>query len=331
MKTAIITGLNGQDAPYLCKFLLAHGYKVIGADRRRSKQEYRGLVELEIYDEIEIAYFDLLDYSSIKNLITKYMPDEFYNLAAMSFVGASFEVPITTFQVNTIGVGYILDVIKNYSPQTKFYQASTSEMFGKVQETPQSEKTPFYPRSPYGISKLASHWLTINYREAFGLHTSSGILFNHESKFRGDDFVTQKIAKYVGNWDINKQPLRLGNLDARRDWSHASDLVEGMYLMLQKGGDYVLASGKTRTIKDFVETAFRFIGENIAWQGQGIETKGIVKNRVVVVCDEKFYRPSEVDILSGDPEKARRELGWNPKVSFWGLVTEMVTYHRKKV
>ena len=330
MKTAIVSGIGGMDGPHLCKLLIDKGYNVIGADRRRSQNEYKALNELGIYNEIEIINFDLLEYSSIKKLIERVEPDEFYNLAAMSFVGASFEMPLQTIQTNTIGVANILDCIKNYSPKTRFYQASTSEMFGKVETSPQNEQTPFHPRSPYGISKLAAHWLTINYREAYGIRTSSGILFNHESPYRGDDFVTQKIAKYVASWKPGKEPLLLGNLEAKRDWSHAQDMVEGMWLMLQKGGDYVLASGTTRTVREFVEAAFKVRNMDISWKGSGINEIGMFKNQAVIALDSKFYRPAEVDILCGDASKARNELGWVPKVSFENLVSEMVTYQSKK-
>lgn len=331
MKKAIITGIAGQDGAFLAELLLEKGYEVIGADRRRVDDEYPRLESLGIKEKIRLHYFDLLEANNINNLIREEKPDEFYNLAAQSFVKASFDLPIMTCDVDAMGVIRILDAIKNYSPKTKFYQASTSEMFGKVQQIPQTEKTPFYPRSPYGIAKLFAHWMVVNYRESYGIFACSGILFNHESEFRGGEFVTQKVVRKAVEISsgVDTQ-LVLGNLDAKRDWGYAKDYVKGMHKMLQanKPQDYVLATNKTTTIRGFVDMTFKKLDINIDWEGEGINELG--RNRktgkVIVSISDKFFRPTEVDLLIGDYSKAHKELNWQPETSLQELVGIMVDY-----
>jgi GDPmannose 4,6-dehydratase len=333
-KKAIITGIAGQDGAFLAQLLLSKGYTVIGADRRRVDTLNWRLKDLGIIDEIKFVYFDLLEESNINKLIKDEKPDEFYNLAAQSFVKASFDLPLLTSDVDAMGVLRILDAIKNYSPETKFYQASTSEMFGKVQSIPQTETTPFYPRSPYGVAKLFAHWMTINYRESYGLFACSGILFNHESEYRGSEFVTQKIIesavkiKYGSN-----EPIFLGNLDSKRDWGYAKDYVEGMYLMLQQDSpsDYILATNKTYSVRDFVVLSFNKLGINIKWKGEGINEEGYDENgNVLVKISEQFYRPAEVDLLIGDYAKANKNLGWSPATDLDKLVEIMINHAIKR-
>ena len=337
MKTAIITGIAGQDGAFLARLLLKKGYHVIGADRRRVDTDYWRLTDLKIRDRIEFVYFDLLEESRIHELIRDRTPDEFYNLAAQSFVKASWDLPILTSKVNSIGVVSILEAIKLWSPKTRFYQASTSEMFGKIQEGKQSETTKLYPRSPYGVSKVFAHYMTINYRESFGLFAVSGILFNHESEYRGEEFVTKKITNYVANWTSGKitTPLQLGNLDAKRDWGYAGDYVEGMWKMLQmeKADDYVLATGETYCVRDFLIAAFGTIGVQLIFKGSGINEKvfNLEDNSLLVEVNEAFYRPAEVDILLGDPSKAKRDLGWSSRTSFNELVSKMVDFDIDKL
>lgn len=328
-RKAIITGIAGQDGAFLAKLLIDKNYEVIGADRRRVDTYYWRLRSLKIIDKIKFEYFDLMEESVINNLIRKHKPDEFYNLAAQSFVKASFDLPILTANVDAIGVLRILEAIRMYSPSTRFYQASTSEMFGKVQEIPQKESTPFYPRSPYGVSKLFAHWMTVNYRESYDLFASSGILFNHESEYRGSEFVTQKVVENaVRIKNGNKKPIELGNLDATRDWGYAQDYVEGMYLMLQanKADDYILATNKTYSVRELVTLTFKNLNIEIEWIGKGINEKAIDKKngRELVVINENYYRPAEVDKLIGDYSKAERDLGWRPKTSFSNLISIMV-------
>ena len=294
-RKAIITGIAGQDGAFLAKLLIDKNYEVIGADRRRVDTYYWRLRSLKIIDKIKFEYFDLMEESVINNLIRKHKPDEFYNLAAQSFVKASFDLPILTANVDAIGVLRILEAIRMYSPSTRFYQASTSEMFGKVQEIPQKESTPFYPRSPYGVSKLFAHWMTVNYRESYDLFASSGILFNHESEYRGSEFVTQKVVENaVRIKNGNKKPIELGNLDATRDWGYAQDYVEGMYLMLQanKADDYILATNKTYSVRELVTLTFKNLNIEIEWIGKGINEKAIDKKngRELVVINENYYR-----------------------------------------
>ncbi len=328
-KTAFITGVTGQDGAWLAKLLLDKGYKVYGGVRWTSRNDFANLNFLGVTDKIELVDFDLCEYSNIYNTIKSIKPDEFYNLAAISFVAVSFEQPILVGQTNAIGVANILDILVTLSPKTKFYQASTSEMFGKVQETPQTEKTPFYPQSPYAISKLYAHWTTVNYRESYDMFCVSGILFNHESELRGEEFVTRKIPMNVAKWATGKKEvLELGNMNTCRDWGYAKEYVEGMWRMLQakKPDTYVLATGKTTKIRDFVDQAFMAIGKNLQWKGKGKNEKGYDKKtgELIVRVNPKFFRPSDVDLLIGDASKARKILGWSPKTGLAKLTKLMV-------
>ena len=328
-KTAIITGIGGQDGAYLAELLLDKGYKVIGTDRRRVDQHYWRLSKLGIRNDIEIAYMDLLEIGNIFNVMKKYQPDEVYNLAAQSFVGASFEMPLLTADVDAIGVLRILEAIRTVSPHSKFYQASTSEMFGEVLETPQKETTPLNPRSPYGVAKVFGHYIVKNYRESYDMFACSGILFNHESPLRGLEFVTRKITYAVASIKLgNQEKLILGNMDAKRDWGFAKDYVEGMWRMLQhdKADDYILSMGETHTVRKFVELCFSKAGMDLRWEGTGVEEKGYDKatGKCLVELSEKFFRPAEVDLLLGDSSKARTVLGWKPSTSFEGLVDLML-------
>lgn len=329
MKKAIITGIAGQDGAFLAKLLIDKGYEVIGADRRRTDTEYWRLEDLGIREKIKFEFFDLLEVHNIDKLIKKHQPQEFYNLAAQSFVQASFDMPILTSDIDAMGVLRILESIRNNSPSTKLYQASTSEMFGKVQEIPQSEKTPFYPRSPYGVAKLYAHWMVINYREAYNLFACSGILFNHESEYRGNEFVTQKIINHAVKQvtGASKTPLELGNLDAKRDWGYAKDYVYGMYLMLQqeKPDDYILATNKTVSVREFVETVYNKLNLPLTWVGSGLEEKGISENgKTLVQINPAFFRPTEVDILIGDYSKAKRKLNWTPETDLNEMTNIMI-------
>lgn len=328
-KKALITGIRGQDGAYLARFLLEKGYEVWGADRRSGEGSNWRLRELEIEKDVKIVYMDLLEFTNIYRTIEKIKPDEFYNLAAQSFVHASFDMPILTAEIDAIGVLRILETLRTIKPDTKFYQASSSEMFGKVQETPQNEKTSFYPRSPYAVAKLFAHWITVNYRESYGMFACSGILFNHESPLRGIEFVTRKITYGVARIKYGLQDkIVLGNLDSKRDWGYAPEYVEGMWMMLQQNepDDYVLATGETHSVREFVEKAFEVAGFKIAWEGQGVDSKGIDVNtgKVLVEVSPDFYRPAEVDLLIGNPQKAETVLGWKPKVKFNELVEIMV-------
>lgn len=330
-KKALITGIRGQDGAYLARNLLEKGYDVYGADRRSGDTTYWRLNELGIKNEIKTIYMDLLEVTNILRVIEKIKPDEVYNLAAQSFVGTSFEQPIVTSDINAMGVIRLLEAIRLVDPGIKFYQASTSEMFGKVREIPQTEDTPFHPRSPYGVAKLYSHWATINYRESYFMYACSGILFNHESPLRGLEFVTKKITLAVAAIKQGKQKsVVLGNLDSKRDWGFAGDYVEGMRLMLQQdeADDYILATGETNSIRDFVVEAFKHIDSDIEWTGEGVEEKGIDRKsgKVLVEVSPEFYRPAEVDMLIGNPGKSRKKLGWEPKVKFPELVRMMVEW-----
>ncbi|MCM3166842.1 GDP-mannose 4,6-dehydratase [Peribacillus frigoritolerans] len=312
MKKALITGITGQDGSYLAELLLNKGYKVYGLKRRTSNPNFSNIEHL--LDQIELISGDLLDLPSLISAIKISNPDEVYNLAAQSFVGDSWTQSIYTGQVSAIGVTNILESVRLVKPSARLYQASSSEMFGKVVETPQSENTPFYPRSPYGVAKVYGHWITVNYRESYKMHASSGILFNHESPRRGLDFVTRKITDTVAKIKLGLQKeLRLGNLDSKRDWGFAGDYVKGMWLMLQqeKPDDYVIATGRTHTVKEFVEIAFQHAGLN--WEEY-------------VIQDEKFMRPAEVDLLLGNPQKANDKLGWQPEVTFEQLIISMVDH-----
>src|SRR4029079_3730230 len=310
MKKALITGITGQDGSYLAEFLLEKGYQVHGTVRRSSTETGGRIAHLR--DRLVLHPADLLDQSSVITAIAKAEPDEVYNLAAQSFVPTSWSQPVLTAEFTALGVTRVLEAIRQVNPKIRFYQASSSEMFGKVQETPQTEKTPFYPRSPYGVDKVYGHWITVNYRESYGLHASSGILFNHESARRGLEFVTRKITAAVASIANAKQKeLRLGNLDAKRDWGFAGDYVEAMWLVVQqdKAGDYVIGTGETHTVREFCDIAFKTIGFDY---------------EKYVVVDPAFYRPAEVELLLSDPSKARKVLGWEPKVSFKQLVRSMV-------
>ncbi len=330
-KKAIITGIRGQDGAYLAKNLLEEGYEVYGADRRSGDTTFWRLKELGIFNDIKILYMDLLELTNILRTIEKIKPDEVYNLAAQSFVGTSFEQPIVTSDINAMGVIRLLEALRTVDPGIRFYQASTSEMFGKVKGVPQNEETPFHPRSPYGVAKLYGHWATVNYRESYNMFACSGILFNHESPLRGLEFVTKKITRAAAAIKSGRQDrVVLGNLDSKRDWGFAGDYVEGMRLMLRQGtaDDYVLSTGETHSIREFVEEAFRYIDADIEWQGGGSAEKGIDRKtgRVMVEVSPEFYRPAEVDLLIGDSSKARSRLGWEPKVKFGDLVRMMVEW-----
>ncbi|NLA35938.1 MAG: GDP-mannose 4,6-dehydratase [Actinobacteria bacterium] len=309
-KRALITGITGQDGSYLAELLLDQGYEVFGMVRRSSTVTFERIAHLQ--DKVTMVYADLLDQVSMIEVLSKCQPDEVYNLAAQSFVPTSFQQPVLTGEVTALGVTRLLDAIRIVNPAIRFYQASSSEMFGKVVEVPQTEATPFYPRSPYGVAKLYGHWITINYRESYDLHASSGILFNHESPRRGLEFVTRKITYGVANIKLGRQSeLRLGNLDARRDWGFAGDYVKAMWLMLQQDSpdDYVVSTGETHEVREFCRIAFEHVGLN--WEDH-------------VVVDPEFFRPAEVDLLIGDPAKAREKLHWEPETSFEQLVTMMV-------
>ena len=328
MKRALITGVTGQDGSYLSELLLEKGYEVYGIMRRKSCVDF-GNVE-HIKDRINFIYADMTDIVSLINALKISQADEVYNLAAQSFVGTSWEQPIATADIDAIGVTNILEAIRIVKPETRFYQASTSEMFGLVQEIPQSESTPFYPRSPYGVAKLYGHWITKNYRESYNMFVCSGILFNHESERRGKEFVTRKITNAVANIKYGKQEcLELGNMDSKRDWGHAKDYVKAMWLMLQhfKPDDYVIATGETRTVREFVETTFKYAGYDLRWQGNGVNETGIdtVTGKVLVKINPKFLRPAEVDILIGTPQKAENILGWKREISFEMLIKGMLS------
>lgn len=328
-KTAVITGIRGQDGAYLAKLLLDKGYKVIGTDRRRVDQNSWRLRYVGVGSELQIEYMDLLDDGNINRLLKKIQPDEFYNLAAQSFVGASFDQPMLTANVDAMGVLRILEAIRTFSPHTKFYQASTSEMFGKVQEIPQKESTPFYPRSPYGVSKLFGHWIVKNYRESFGMFATSGILFNHESPLRGLEFVTRKITHAVVSIKQGKKDrLILGNMDSKRDWGYAKEYVEGMWRMLNhtEADDFVLATNECHTVREFATEAFKLAGMEIEWKGKEVNEKGIdtKTGKTLIEISRQFYRPAEVELLMGDPTKAKKVLDWEPKTKFKDLVSIML-------
>jgi GDPmannose 4,6-dehydratase len=330
MKKAIITGITGQDGSYLAKLLLDKGYKVYGAQRRNTGLKHWRLDELGITDQIEFLDFDLGEPYNIEKTMDKVQPDEFYNLAAQSFVGLSFEQPQVTTITNALGVLNILEVIRNKYPKVKFYQASTSEMFGKVQETPQTETTRFYPRSPYGVAKCYSHYMTVNYRESYGLYACSGILFNHESPMRGEEFVTRKITKGLVEYTKTGKVLELGNLETYRDWGHAEDYVEAMWLMLQQDepDDYVIATGRTVMIKDFITLCLDEL--NIAYEFEGHEVIDKHTREHIIKTNPKFFRPAEVDLLVGDNTKARHKLLWRPKHTLESMVKDMIKADLKR-
>jgi GDPmannose 4,6-dehydratase len=331
MKIAYITGVTGQDGAYLSKYLLDNNYIVYGAYRRLSSSNFWRLKFLNILDNnhFHLVESDLTDPTSAIRTIEKYQPDEIYNLAAQSFVGVSFEQPITTAEITGLGAVYLLEAIRTINKKIKFYQASTSEMYGLVQEVPQSENTPFYPRSPYGVAKLYAHWMTVNYRESYDIFGASGILFNHESPLRGLEFVTRKITNSVAKIKLGQiDCFELGNIDAKRDWGFAGDYVEGMHKMLQAEtpDTYVLSTGATTTVRDFVTMCFKNIGIPIEWSGSGINEVGINTNtgKIVVNINPIYYRPAEVDLLLGDPSKAKNQLGWESKMSLDELSKTMV-------
>ncbi len=331
MKSALITGITGQDGAYLAELLLNKGYKVYGAFRRTSSENFWRIEYLSIRSNpnLELVELDLTDQANIIRIISKHRIEEIYNLAAQSFVGVSFEKPIMTGLITGLGVTHLLEAIRIVNPNIRFYQASTSEMFGKVQEIPQKESTPFYPRSPYGVAKLYAHWITVNYRESYDIFGCSGILFNHESPLRGKEFVTRKITDTVAKIKLGLQSnLELGNLDAKRDWGFAKEYVQGMYLMLQQDqpDDFVLATGVTSTVRDFVSLAFNEIGIKIEWSGKGEKEVGIdgSSGKQLVVINPKFYRPAEVELLIGDSTKARQKLGWNSPTNLKELTKIMV-------
>ena len=327
MKNALITGITGQDGSYLAELLLEKGYNVYGIMRRKSVVDY-GNVE-HIKDKINFIYADMTDEISLINAMRISQADEVYNLAAQSFVATSWEQPLATAEIDAIGVTNMLEAIRTVKPSCRFYQASTSEMFGLVQAIPQCETTPFYPRSPYGVAKLYGHWITKNYRESYNLFACSGILFNHESERRGKEFVTRKITDAVARISHGVQEyMELGNLDSKRDWGHSKDYVRAMWLMLQqdKPDDFVIATNETRTVREFVDIAFKCAGIEVEWKGTGVDEVGINKanGKTVVKVSPKFFRPAEVDILLGNPEKAEKTLGWKREISFAELVERMM-------
>ena len=331
LKKALITGITGQDGAYLAQILLEKGYEVTGTYRRTSSVNFWRIDELGItnHPQLKLVEYDLTDLASSLRLIQACDPDEVYNLAAQSFVGVSFDQPLTTGAITGLGPVHLLEAIRIVKPSARFYQASTSEMFGKVQAIPQVESTPFYPRSPYGVAKLYAHWMTVNYRESYGIFGSSGILFNHESPLRGREFVTRKITDSVAKIVQNKlDVLELGNLDAKRDWGYAREYVEGMWRILQadQPDTFVLATNRTETVRDFVSMAFKGAGVAIEFRGKGEEETGhcAATGKLLVRVSPKFYRPAEVDLLIGDPAKARRELGWEPKTTLEQLCQMMV-------
>ncbi|VYT78541.1 GDP-mannose 4,6-dehydratase [Clostridium tertium] len=333
-KNALITGITGQDGSYLAELLLEKGYKVYGIMRRKSKVDYGNIEHLK--NDVTLIDADMTDLVSLVNAMIISQADEVYNLAAQSFVGTSWDQPHATADIDGIGVLNILEAIRIVKPEARFYQASTSEMFGKVQAIPQTEETPFYPRSPYGVAKLYGHWITKNYRESYNMYACSGILFNHESERRGKEFVTRKITDAVARIKLGLQDcLELGNLDAKRDWGHAKDYVKAMWLMLQQDNadDYVIATGETHKVREFVELAFKYVGIQIEWQGKAENEIGKDKEngKVVVRINPKFYRPAEVELLLGSPEKAKNKLDWNLEVSFKELVERMMKSDLEKV
>tara|TARA_A100001388_G_scaffold153975_1_gene114530 strand:+ start:11129 stop:12121 length:993 start_codon:yes stop_codon:yes gene_type:complete len=326
---ALITGITGQDGSYLAEFLLEKGYEVHGIVRRSSLINTHRIDH--IYDKIQLHYGDLTDSGSIISLVQKIKPTEVYNLAAMSHVKVSFEIPEYTGEVDALGTLRLLEAIRLLDHECKFYQASTSELYGLVQEVPQKETTPFYPRSPYGCAKLYAYWITKNYREAYGIHASNGILFNHESPRRGETFVTRKVTRGLSRISTGMESeLLLGNLDAKRDWGHAKDFVRGMWMITQHHtpDEFVLATGKMRSVREFVEEAATYFGLNIEWRGEGMEEVGYCKSlrRNIIKVHPKYYRPTEVEELLGDATKAKEVLGWEPELSFTDLVEDMCIY-----
>ena len=339
MKKAIVTGITGQDGAYLAQLLLDKGYEVYGTYRRTSSVNLWRIKDLGIdqHPKLHLVEYDLTDQSSSIRLIESIQPDEVYNLAAQSFVGVSFDQPLATAHITGLGAVHLLEAIRIVNPKIRYYQASTSEMFGKVQEIPQKESTPFYPRSPYGVAKLYAHWMTINYRESYGIFGTSGILFNHESPLRGQEFVTRKITDSVAKIKLGKlDVLELGNLDAKRDWGYAKEYVEGMWRMLQvdEPDTFVLATNRTETVRDFVRMAFKGAGIEVEFKGAAENETAVdtATGKVLMRVNPKFYRPAEVELLIGDPAKAKQKLGWEPHTTLEQLCAMMVEadMHRNK-
>jgi GDPmannose 4,6-dehydratase len=335
-KTALITGISGQDGAYLAKFLLEKGYKLYGAVRRTSAANLHRLDEFKIKHRIHLIDFDLMEHGNIIEIIKSYQPSEIYNLAAQSFVSVSFKQPTYTGEVDGLAVTRMLEAVRMFSPESRFYQASTSEMYGKAQAVPQNEETAFYPRSPYGVAKLYAHWITKNYREAYGLFTASGILFNHESPLRGKEFVTRKITLGLANIRAGLQKsIELGNLQAKRDWGFAGDYIQGMWRMLQRssGDDFVLATNKAFTVRQFVEQAGRSLDFDLEWTGEGLNEKAIDRRsgKTIVTLSADLLRLAETDLLIGDYTKAKTELGWEPKTNFSSLVSMMTAADYERV
>lgn len=338
MKKALITGITGQDGSYLAELLIEKGYIVHGLIRRASTFNTKRIDHLfkdpHLSQNFFLHYGDLSDSSNLERVLEKVEPDEIYNLAAQSHVKVSFDMPIYTGDVDGLGVTRLLDAIKETGLKTKFYQASSSEMFGKAQDIPQTEKTPFYPRSPYGVAKVYAYWITINYRESYGLFACNGILFNHESPRRGETFVTRKISRGLSRIKLGiDEKLYLGNLESKRDWGYAKDYVEAMWLMLQHNipEDYLVATGKTHSVREFVEEAAKLLNIDLEWQGDGLEEKGIDRKtgKIIIEIDPRYFRPAEVALLLGDARKIKNELGWKAKTSFKELVKIMVTADMK--
>ena len=335
MKKALITGNRGQDGAYLSQLLLSKGYEVYGADRAGDSGLWR-LRELGIESRVKETYLDILELTNIMDLLEKVRPDEIYNFAAQSFVKMSFEQPILTAEINAVGVTRMLEAIRNVRPAARFYQASTAELFGSTGSAQRNETTAFHPKSPYGVSKLYAHWITVNYREAYGLHASCGIMFNHESPLRGGEFVTRKITMAAARIKKGLQDkVHVGNLAARRDWGYAREYVEAIWRMLQqpKADDYILATGRSHTVREFAAAAFSAAGFKLEWKGRGLAEKGVDARtgRVLVEVSKEFYRPAEVDLLVGDAAKARAKLGWTPVTKFKDLVALMVEADMKRL
>jgi GDPmannose 4,6-dehydratase len=337
-KTALITGITGQDGAYLAQLLLEKGYRVVGTYRRTSSENFWRIEELGLADDpnLELVENDVTDLGSCIRVLDQYGPQEIYNLAAQSFVGVSFDQPVSTGKVTGLGVTNMLEATRIVNREARFYQASTSEMFGKVQTTPQDEMTPFYPRSPYGVAKLYGHWMTINYRESYDIFGASGLLFNHESPLRGREFVTRKITDGVARIHLGQQQeLELGNMDAQRDWGFAGDFVEGMWRMLQapEPQTYVLATGRAQSVRDFVSLAFGAVGRNVLWTGEAEQEIGqdASTGQTLVRVNPRFYRPAEVEHLIGNADKARKELGWEPKTTLEQLCAMMVKADLRRV
>lgn len=335
MKKALITGVRGQDGAYLSQLLLSKGYEVYGADRSGDAGLWR-LRELGIEGRVKEVSLDILELSNIMDVMEKVRPDEIYNFAAQSFVQTSFEQPILTAEINAIGVARLLEAARKVCPKARFFQASTAELFGGTGRLPRSEGTEFNPKSPYAVAKLYAHWLTVTYRQAYSLHASCGILFNHESPMRGEEFLTRKISMAAARIKKGLQEkVTVGNLEGRRDWGYAKEYVEGIWKMLQqpKAGDYVLATGKTHTVREFIDAAFRAAGFRLAWKGKGLKEKGFdaATGRTLVEIAKEFYRPAEVECLSGNSAKARRQLRWRPKTGFKDLAALMVEADLKRL